>query len=456
MARCIKFIETYCKVPTGPLTGQPMKLRPFQRRIIEELLADGVRGGAMSIPRKNAKSTLCAAIGLWAVADDPEGPQVTLVSSNSLQVQRTLFTPARQMCAMHEALDGDRDRDGWLRVYKSTGRAHIESAWNEGYLWPLPADHDRLQGLNPTIALVDEAQLVPTDVFAALTDAEGARRESLILAIGTPHQDRLNCTLWEERKLALAGAPMAWIEYAAADDADWRDPKAWRYANPALAAGMLAEDVFIKRVASIELVDEPRRKREAILRWRMYRLGQWPADDDMGDPFARAWSRCEDPDARADGQLYFAADVGLDGDTPAVIVAVGNSQLSVVEQRFGTEWLPDRLAELVSDHGGMVVIDANGPIGAREHELEQLVPLQRFTRPMVYKACMRFAEDVEAGYVRVEPSDELRRAVSGARRSGAADMWRWTRRRSEVDIAPLMAATLAWYASISIPVPSIN
>src|SRR5262245_30920500 len=83
--RAIRWIETYCRIPSGVGTGQLMKLRRFQRDSLEELLADDVRTGGLQIPRGNAKSTLWAAVGLWAVSDGEDTPQVPLVAFNGLQ-----------------------------------------------------------------------------------------------------------------------------------------------------------------------------------------------------------------------------------------------------------------------------------------------------------------------------------------------------------------------------------
>ena len=86
-ARAIRWIETYCRIPSGVGTGKPMKLHRFQRDTLEELLAEKVRTGGLQIPRGNAKSTTWAAVALWALCDHDDGPQVPLVGFNGLQVQ---------------------------------------------------------------------------------------------------------------------------------------------------------------------------------------------------------------------------------------------------------------------------------------------------------------------------------------------------------------------------------
>ena len=153
-ARAIRWIETYCRIPSGVGTGKSMKVHPYMRDALEVLLAEGVRTGGLEIPRGNAKSTLWAAVALWALCDHDDGPQVPLVGFNGLQVGRTLFRPIQQMVRLSSELQGR------VVVYTASGDRRVWSAWNDGELLPLPADVDRLQGLNPTMGLIDEAQTV--------------------------------------------------------------------------------------------------------------------------------------------------------------------------------------------------------------------------------------------------------------------------------------------------------
>src|SRR5262245_63790841 len=79
-ARAIRFVETYCRIPSGAGAGKPLQLARYQREALEELLAPNVRTGGLQIPRGNAKSTTWAAVGLWAVCDADDAPQVPLVA----------------------------------------------------------------------------------------------------------------------------------------------------------------------------------------------------------------------------------------------------------------------------------------------------------------------------------------------------------------------------------------
>jgi phage terminase large subunit-like protein len=292
-ARAIRFIETYCKVPSGIGAGELIRLHRYQRESLEVLLAPGVRTGGEQIPRGNAKSTLWAAVGLWALCDHPDSPQVPLVAFNSLQAQRTLMRPVRSMVRACPELEAR------VAVYTATNDRRAWSAWNDGELLPLPADPEKLQGLNPTVALIDEAQTLPPAVLSAVLQGAGKRAASLVLAIGTPAPAAQDSALFALREQAMAGAPVAWVEYAAPAGCAMDDRAAWAAANPALRAGLLHADVL---ESELTLVTEAE--------FRCYRLGQW-VDAVVADWLpVGAWEACpqvEAPPAGSEVVLGLAA-----------------------------------------------------------------------------------------------------------------------------------------------------
>jgi len=274
-ARAIRFIETYCRIPSGVGAGELMKLHRFQREDLEELLARDVRTGGLQIPRGNMKSTTWSAVGLWAVCDHPDSPQVPLVAFNGLQANRTLLRPIRSMIHANPELESR------VIAYTSTTDRRVWSAWNDGDLLALPADVDRAQGLNPTVALVDESQTVTREVWAAVMQGAGKRAASLVLGIGTPAPNAQHSALFHLREQTRSGAPVAWVEHAADAGCAIDDRRQWRKANPAIAAGTLFEDVL---EAELALVSEAE--------FRMYRLGQWVDDVLVTWLPAGAWEDC--------------------------------------------------------------------------------------------------------------------------------------------------------------------
>ena len=308
-ARAIRWIEAYCRVPSGPLTGQPIRLHRFQREQLEQMLADGVRVGGLQIPRGNAKSTLWAAVALWALCDDPDAPQVPLVGFNGLSVQTTLWRPIQRMVSLEPELGGR------VRVFKSSADRRALCAWNGGELLPMPAHVDRLQGLNPSVALVDEAQTVTPEVWSALVQGAGKRDASLVLAIGTPAPGGHDSALAGLRAQALGGAPVAWREHAAEAGCRIDDHAEWRRANPGIAAGLLRVDQL---EAELGLVSEAE--------FRCYRLGQWVDAVVSSWLPSGAWEACPTAGAPVDGSEVVLALAGTWSSSVAIVGATPDGE----------------------------------------------------------------------------------------------------------------------------------
>jgi Phage Terminase len=445
--RCIRFIEAYVRIPTGHGAGEPLRLHPFQKVVIRALLAGNV--GAWQVCRGNAKSTLIAAIGLWALCDEPYGPQVPLIAHDAKHAERTLFTPIQQMIRASPAL-ADR-----LTVYTASGDKRVHSWWNGGDLLPLPADEDRLQGLNPTVAIIDEAQTVPAGVYWTVRQGGGKRPNSLVILIGTPGPD-LTSALYQFRQLHLAGGGGVWLEHSAARELDPFDPATWRRANPALAAGFLAEHVIADEALAARL--DP----VAEHAFRTYRLGQWPDDGLAMDPLSRALRAAESSESRPEGALVWSVDSGFQSGSESFLGVSDGRCVQLVDHRPGTGWVQGRLAELVDRHGGVVVLDRGGTIAQRLPDLAQAVPVHDLNAVEVARACSRFEEDLLEGRLVVAKGDTeaLRAAVAGVQRHGTGDTWRWFRRKAldegGVDLAPLYAVTLAWWVGVTQPVPGVG
>jgi phage terminase large subunit-like protein len=76
--RVIAFIEKYCRVPSGKLVGQPIKLDKFQKRFIKKIYDNKVRTrlAILSMARKNGKTALIAGLCLAHIV----GPEARLNS----------------------------------------------------------------------------------------------------------------------------------------------------------------------------------------------------------------------------------------------------------------------------------------------------------------------------------------------------------------------------------------
>jgi phage terminase large subunit-like protein len=265
------------------------RLRRFQKAIIRRVLAPGIRAAVVAIPRGNGKSSLAAALGLWALVDGPEGAQVPIVGGVAERQAEICFNIARRMVELDPELS-ERVQIFQRRLYMP----HHDAS-----MFPLPADADTLLGANPTFTLVDELGVIDAEVFEAMRLASGKRSESTLLAIGTPPRepDSIMRTLVEHGRRG-DDSTFALVEYSAPSTCAIADRKAWKKANPALG-DFLYED---------GMATEARTVREST--FRQFRLGQWVGQPDEAWMAAELWASCLGTETVPDG-----ADVvlALDG-----------------------------------------------------------------------------------------------------------------------------------------------
>lgn len=298
--RAIHFIEEYAITPKGTGAREPAQLRPWQKSIIRQVLAPGVRQGLVSIPRGNGKSTLAAFLALWGLFDGPEGAQVLTVATDERQA-RIVFNAARRMVELNPLL-AERTQVFQDRLYVPH---------HDATLAPLPADPGALQGWDPSLAIVDELHVVREDTWEAMALTAGKREASLTLAISTPATQK-DSIMWKLVEHGRAGTDpaFAFVEYAAPEGCAAGDRKAWKTANPALG-DFLALDALQATFLTT---------REAT--FRQMRLGQWVGVADGWLPWG-LWDERADPDRLvADGTRIVAGfDGSASGDSTALVAA---------------------------------------------------------------------------------------------------------------------------------------
>jgi phage terminase large subunit-like protein len=307
--RAIRFIETYCRPPKGTGHGQPIKLARFQKEFLEEALADGIDAAILETPRGNGKSSGGGALAVWALFDDDAtgAPQVPIVATTIGQAIRSCYGVAVSMIKAEPEL---------LRrslIYTGIATPRVVVPANEGELFPIASDPEGLQGLDPSLAIMDEIGFQPVGAWESLRLATGKRDRSLVVGVGTPGLDRENALYHVRNLIRQAGSlpGVVFHEYGAPDGADIGDRNAWRVANPAIKAGFL-------RISALEtdLGMSPEGH------FRIFRLGQWVdgVDSWLGPNGRTLWDGLEAPyDFIAGGPTWVGVDVGLKRDSTAVV-----------------------------------------------------------------------------------------------------------------------------------------
>lgn len=308
-ARAVRFIETYCRAPKGEGHGQPLHLAKFQKAFLRAALGNGVDNAILATPRGNGKSSFGGAIAVWALFDDDEtgAPQVPIVATTIGQAIRSCYGVAVSMIKSEPEL---------LRrslIYTGIATPRVTTPFNEGELFPISNDPDGLQGLDPSLAIVDEIGFQPQDSWTSMHMGGGKRSRSLIIGVGTPGLDRDNA-LFNLREAVHEGRPLPGLvfhEFAAPAECAVGDRRAWRKANPAIAAGFLRQSAL---VTDLGITPEGR--------FRIFRLGQWYEGTDswLGPSGRKVWEALVSPwDFIEDAPTWVGVDVGLKRDSTAVI-----------------------------------------------------------------------------------------------------------------------------------------
>ena len=298
-ARCASFTERFCKIPTGKGARHYVKLRPWQRGIIRQVLAPGVRQALVSIPRGNGKTSLASMLATYALfADGVEGAQVLAVASDQRQAG-LLLGKVRRMCELNPLLAGQ------VQIYRD--RIYVPAT--DSTLMALPSEAAALQGFDPSMAIIDELHVVSADTWDSVALAAGKRERSLVLAISTP-ADSKESVMWPLVEHGRAGddPSFAFVEYAAPDGCEAGDEESWAIANPALD-DFLARDALR---ATFRTTREPP--------FRRFRLGQWTTQVGSWLPWG-TWEDRADPERIVSRRepVVLAFDGSISDDSTALV-----------------------------------------------------------------------------------------------------------------------------------------
>ena len=348
-----RFIETFCRLSKGQAAQGPTRLRTWQREILDglfELRPDGLRKhgtGLLGLPRKNSKSTLGSGIALYLlVADGEPGAEVYSCAGDKKQA-KIVFDEARRM------VEGSPDLLSLLTLYRDA----IECKSTQSVYRVLSADAKLQQGLNPSACLFDEVHVQPNrELWDALALGMGVRQQPLMLGITTAGYDEesLLFELYSYGKKVQSGEiddPTFWFKWWEPADptCDWRDPKVWTEANPALG-----DFLHVERLAA-----DARKTPEHS--FRRYHLNQWTSAATAWLPYG-AWDACAEPALELDPALptYVGVDVALRNDSTAVVVTQ--------RQQVGPEFAPKPLEQ--ARRAG-----ANGEAAAAAEVVERIANL---------------------------------------------------------------------------------
>lgn len=176
-----RWIEQHCRIPEGKFVGQPVRLRPWQRKIIKGIYDSPTRRALISFGRKNAKTTLAAFLLLLHLCGPEARRNSQLFSAAQSRDQAAvLFALAAKIVRMSP------DIGGAVGIRDSGKQLYCEEL---GTLYrALSADASTAFGLSPVFVVHDELGQVRgprSQLYDALETAAGAQEDPISIVIST-------------------------------------------------------------------------------------------------------------------------------------------------------------------------------------------------------------------------------------------------------------------------------
>ena len=187
--RAISFIEKFCTHTKGELAAKPFLLEDWQKEIVgnifgwkdEKTNLRKYRTVFVEVPRKNGKTTLCAAISLYMLfADSERGSEVYAAAGDRNQAG-IVFEIAKGMILNSQELTSRS------KVFRNS----ITHEAKGNFFQAISSDSKTKHGFNANCIIFDELHTQPNrDLWDTLTTSTGSRRQPLTIAITTAGYDR--------------------------------------------------------------------------------------------------------------------------------------------------------------------------------------------------------------------------------------------------------------------------
>lgn len=249
--RPIEFIERFCKHSKGEWAGKPITLDLFQKAYINALFGfvdreTGLRKYRESLlyeARKNGKSTLLAGIALYMMIADGEAGADCYSTATKKDQAKIIFD---EVCHMVQ-------QSPELKKYIKKRKSDLYFPLTMSKLQPLGKNSDTLDGLNAHLVIMDELHGVKDrNLYEVMKQSQSSRRQPLLIMIttaGTVRECIFDDMYDYASKVAdgtITDDTFLPIMYELDDRNEWKDPTAWRKANPALGSIKKFEDLMAK------------------------------------------------------------------------------------------------------------------------------------------------------------------------------------------------------------------
>lgn len=240
----IEFIENFIKHSKGAMGGKPFILEVWQQAIVAATFGfihkidetRKYRELILIVSRKNGKSALGSAIGLYMLmADGEPGPEVYSAATKRDQA-KIVWDEAKRMIKKSPSLS-KRSR---------TLVGEIITDFNDGSFKPLASDSNTLDGLNVHCSIIDELHAIEDkNLYDVIVDGMSAREQplSIITTTAGTVREGIFDLKYDEVERIINGyddpdgykdeTVLAFV-YELDSRSEWTEEKHWQKANPGL------------------------------------------------------------------------------------------------------------------------------------------------------------------------------------------------------------------------------
>ena len=253
--RAVAFIETHIRHCKGELTGQLFILEEWQKKALVEPIFgwkhkdSGLRkyrSVYCEIARKNGKSSLGAAIGLYLLFADSElGSEIFSCAGDRAQAS-IIFDIAKRMIQQDKLLNSK------AKIFRNAITFPIKGNTYK----VLSADASLQHGHNPNGILFDELHTQKSrELYDTMISGTGARTQPLVFIMTTAGSSKTDGNIcWEVHDYAqkvkdgiINDETFLPLIYCADAEDDIQEPATWRKANPNL--GVSISEEYLKNEA---------------------------------------------------------------------------------------------------------------------------------------------------------------------------------------------------------------
>jgi hypothetical protein len=309
------------------------------------------------------------------------------------------------------------------------------------------------RGLTGDLVWLDESQRLSSDAIAALTPALAAVPNPQVWYTGSaclPGSDVQHSVV--RRGRSDDPGRLFYADWGADPGVDVTDRDEWYAANPAL--GIRIDPEFLEA--------QIRSTAELGTLFAREHLGVHDMPDvDAGVFGPGVWAACADPTSKIVGLPVVALDVspgmGWASFAGAGRRADGLAHVELIERAPGTGWVVTAALGITRAQRTPLWVDPRSPAAALIADLRRAgVDVEEMPAGEFPRACVGLQRAVTEGSVRHLGDPKLDVAQSGAAVRTAGDSWVWGRASSSVDISPLVAVTVAYWATNRATTPIVE